>query len=126
MLQEKVLIKYLERQPDYYDVLLKVVRWIPDIEFYEPEIHTGVCLDYQKDIDEAVTLVRRYNSPYDKMVLAKLIERYEKELKRIIDVKRKLFVFELLQQSQELQLAAIKHLVDKYHLEKRLKRYFLK
>lgn len=117
---------YLEQEKDYDIILYKLLGYIPDREFYGNDIKQGKLKLYQEDIKALSVDVRTKPDAFNTQLLLTSIRQYEEELRRLVSVKKALFLLEILLQSERMQFLTIKHLVNKYHLQKVLIKAYLR
>lgn len=111
-------IKHLEKQVDCYDIVYQLVHAIPDREFYYPEIGQDEFVNFQKDVSEIITLVRRYHHRFDMEALDLLQKVYDQKLGNLVNIKKKLLMLDLLLQDRQSMTEMLLDLIIKYRLKK--------
>lgn len=120
MYAEKQLKLFLESREDLEPIVKSCVLMIPDRVFYYPEIEQGTMNTYQMDIQE---LVRQARSSFDKDTFAGLFvlqQDYERDLRQLVTLKRRLLIFGILMQSEKKQREVVLKLCAEHRLYKRL------
>lgn len=120
MYAEKQLKLFLESREDLEPIVKSCVLMIPDRVFYYPEIEQGTMNTYQMDIQE---LVRQTRSSCNKDTFAGLFvlqQDYERDLRQLVTLKRRLLIFGILMQSEKKQREVVLKLCAEHRLYKRL------
>lgn len=113
---------YLLKRKDLYDIVYQIVHLIPDRGFYDFIMAQSRMREYQKDITELVGLVRRYHHPFDSSALHLLQQEYDRELKRLVNIEKKLLVSFILFQPDNIRVALLVQLIKKHRLKRAVNR----
>ena len=111
---------FLESREDLEPIVKSCVFMIPDRVFYYPEIEQETMNAYQMDVQE---LVRQVRLSCDKDTFAGLFalqQDYERDLRQLVTLKRRLLIFGILMQSEKKQREVILKLCAEHRLYKRL------
>ncbi|MDV5987559.1 hypothetical protein KB575_00555 [Streptococcus canis] len=118
--------KLLREQTDFHAILYQLVNSIPDREFVASDISMEVFEKYRLEQSELIDDYRRLKDTGTASALKRVNDEYNEKLKERADVCRYVFIFRILKQDRETQIAEIKSMIEKHRLYKQVKRMIFK